>query len=110
MKQKDIYLANLNPTLGSEQKGIRPVVILSGNAMNDNLEVYIVCPLSSAIKGYSGCLFIKKDEINHLENDSEIISFQIRTISKERLINKIGEITDNQLQELKKNLFEVLTY
>ncbi len=110
MKQKDIFLANLNPSLGSEQKGIRPVVILSGNAMNDNLEVSIVCPLSSAIKGYAGCVLLKKDNLNNLENDSEIISFQIRTISKERLINKIGEISDKQLQELKMNLFEVLTF
>ena len=50
MKQKDIYLANLNPTKGSEQRGIRPVVVISANAMNDNLNVAIVCPLSTSNK------------------------------------------------------------
>lgn len=110
MKQKDIYLVNLNPTLGSEQNGIRPVVIFSGNTMNDNLEVSIVCPLSSSIKGYEGCVFVKKDSLNNLENDSEIITFQIRTVSNKRFIKKIGEISDGQLKDLKLKLFEILTY
>ena len=110
MKQKEIFFANLNPSKGSEQQGIRPVVIISGNAMNDNLDVCIVCPLSSTIKGYAGCVQLKTDSRNNLKNDSEIITFQIRTISKDRLINKIGEITDFQLNEIKKKLYEVLTY
>ncbi|MCX7736160.1 MAG: type II toxin-antitoxin system PemK/MazF family toxin [Candidatus Kapabacteria bacterium] len=110
MKQKDIYLANLNPSMGSEQKGIRPVVVISGNAMNDNLDICIVCPLSSVIKGYAGCVPLNKDSLNNLECDSEIISFQIRTISKERLIKKIGEISDGQLKEVKTKLLEVLTF
>lgn len=110
MKQKEIYLANLNPAEGSEQSGIRTVVIISGNAMNNNLDVGIVCPLSTANKGYAGCILIKKDNSNNLAKDSEIISFQVRTISKDRLLNRIGEISDNQLIEVKKKLFEVLTF
>jgi mRNA interferase MazF len=110
VKQKDIYFANLNPSKGSEQQGIRPVVIISGNAMNDNLDVCIICPLSSTIKGYEGCVQLKSDNLNNLKNDSEIITFQIRTISKGRLINKIGEISDFQLNEIKKKLYEILTY
>jgi mRNA interferase MazF len=47
MKQREIWLVDLNPVKGSEQRGIRPVVIVSGNAMNDNLQICIVCPLSS---------------------------------------------------------------
>ena len=110
MKQRDIYIANLNPSKGSEQQGTRPVVVVSGNAMNDNLDICIVCPLTSAIKNYAGCLVLKPDKSNNLETDSEIITFQIRVISKERLSKKIGEITDEQLHSLKKKLLEVLTY
>ncbi|MCX6153014.1 MAG: type II toxin-antitoxin system PemK/MazF family toxin [Candidatus Kapabacteria bacterium] len=110
MKQKDIFLANLNPSKGSEQQGIRPVVIISGNAMNDNLEVCIACPLSSVIKGYAGCVYLKKDDQNNLNNDSEVICFQIRIISNDRLISRMGEISDFQLNEIKKKLFEVLTF
>ena len=56
MFQKDIYWANLNPTKGKEQKGKRPVVIISGNTMNRNFGIFIVCPISSKIKNYAGCV------------------------------------------------------
>jgi mRNA interferase MazF len=110
MKQREIWLADLNPVKGSEQQGIRPVVIISGNAMNDNLGIGIICPLSSKIKNYAGCVVIKRDANNGLEHDSEIITFQVRTISGEKLISKIGEISKSQLEILKKGLLEVLTY
>lgn len=110
MKQREIWLADLNPVKGSEQQGIRPVVVLSGNAMNDNLNICIVCPLSSKIKNYAGCLVLNSDTLNGLEMNSEIITFQIRTISGERLIRKLGEITVNQLDTVKKGLNEILIY
>ena len=52
MLQKDIYWANLDPIKGKEQKGKRPVVIISGNTMNKNLGIFIICPISSKIKDY----------------------------------------------------------
>ena len=110
MRQKDIYFANLNPTKGSEQRGIRPIVIVSGNAMNDNLGVCIICPLSTKIKNYAGCILLKKDKINSLKEDSEVITFQIRAISMESLTEKIGEIADAQLEDIKKGLNDILTY
>ena len=110
MRQKDIYWANLNPARGREQKGRRPVVIISGNAMNDNLGVFIVCPISAKIKNYVGCLKLVKNKINNLSADSEILIFQIRAIAKERLTKKIGEITDQELQEVINLLNDVLVY
>ena len=110
MKQRDIWMADLNPVKGSEQQGIRPVVIVSGNAMNDNLGICIVCPLSSKIKNNAGDIVLTKDKINGLEQDFEVITFQIRTISKERLNRKLGELTKEQLETVKKGLSEILTY
>lgn len=110
MKQGEIWLADLNPVKGSEQKGVRPVVIVSGNAMNESLGVCIVCPVSTKIKHYAGCLVMKKDRTNGLDKDSEIITFQIRTISGERLMQKIGTITVRQLDQIKAGLNEILTY
>ncbi|MFA6129244.1 MAG: type II toxin-antitoxin system PemK/MazF family toxin [Bacteroidales bacterium] len=110
MKQGEIWMADLNPTKGSEQWGIRPVVIISGNAMNDNLGISIVCPLSSKIKGYAGCLVLTKDAMNGLEQNSEVITFQIRTVSQNRLIGKTGRITMNQLDMIKKGLDEILRF
>jgi len=110
MKQREIWLADLNPSAGSEQNGIRPVVIISGNAMNDNLEISIICPLSSKIKRYAGCLVLQKNNINGLDKNSEILTFQIRTISSARFIRKLGEISKEELYGIKKNLLEILTF
>ena len=110
MKQREIWLADLNPVKGSEQRGIRPVVVISGNSMNDHLAVGIVCPLSSVPKQYSGCLVLKHNSRNGLDCDSEIITFQIRTIARERLVRKLGEITQEELAAVKSGLSEILTY
>lgn len=110
MKQKDIYLANLNPSMGNEQSGIRPILIISGNAMNDNFGVVIACPLSSKIKNFAGCITILPDELNKLSEKSEVLTFQVRSIAKERLMKKIGEISEYQFQTIKKGLNEILTY
>lgn len=110
MFQKDIYWANLNPAKGKEQKGKRPVVIISGNTMNKNLGIFIICPISSKIKNYAGCVNLQKNKTNKLNEDSEIITFQVRTITKERMIKKIGEITDEQLKEILYSLNEVFYY
>jgi mRNA interferase MazF len=78
--------------------------------MNDHLGICIVCPLTSAIKNYAGCLVLVKDGINGLEQDSEVITFQIRTVAKERLIRKLGEITIEQMEMIRKGLSEILMY
>jgi len=108
MKQKDIYWADLNPVKGAEQTGKRPIVIISGNTMNDNLGIFIICPITTKIKNYAGCVVLKKDKTNKLKQDSEIITFQIRTIAKERLDKKIGEITKEQLSKIFEGLDLVL--
>ena len=110
MKQREIWMADLNPVVGSEQKGIRPVVIISGDAMNDTLGISIICPLSSKVKHFAGCLVLTPDSLNGLDVDSEVISFQVRTISHTRLVRKTGIITPEQLEQIKKGLEEVLRY
>jgi mRNA interferase MazF len=110
MKQGEIWIVDLNPVKGSEQQGVRPVVVISGNAMNKNLNICIACPLSTKIKNYAGCVILEKDTRNGLDEDSEVITFHVRTISGERFLGKIGEITNLQLTAIKKGLIEILTY
>lgn len=109
MKQAEIWLADLEPVKGSEQGKTRPVVIISGNTMNMNFPVVIACPLSSSIKNYEGCVVISKNKLNGLTIDSEIISFQVRTVSKERLLKKLGTITNTQLSLVIHGLNDVLS-
>lgn len=103
-------MADLNPVVGKEQRGTRPVVIISGDAMNTNLGISIVCPLSSKVKHFAGCLVITPDSLNGLSEKSEIISFQVRTISHSRLTRKIGSITTAEIELLRKGLLEILSY
>lgn len=110
MKQGEIWLANLNPGKGSEQTGERPVVIISGNLLNQYLPIVIVCPLTSKIKNYKGNLVIQPEKNNGLKVPSEILTFHIRSVSKDCLISKTGSIGPEQLAQIKKGLDDILRY
>src|SRR4051812_38548336 len=108
--QKEIWMADLNPVIGSEQSGIRPVVILSGNSMNSHYNVVIACPMTSKVKPYRGCPVIKPSPLNNLREESQAIPFHVRTISKMRLTKKIGSVTDDELESIKRGLELYLNY
>jgi mRNA interferase MazF len=110
MNQGEIWYADLEPVKGSEQAGRRPVVIISGHSMNTALQIIIVCPLTSVIKNIKGCVIIEKNSINNLKKDSEVLVLQIRTISKHRLIKKLGSITNSQLELIKEGVNLYLNY
>lgn len=110
MKQCEIWYANLNPGKGSEQLGFRPVVIISGNVMNQYLNVVIACPLTTKIKNYKGNILLEPNENNGLSEKSEIMIFHIHSLSKDRLVKKIGTITEKQLLDLKSGLDDILRY
>lgn len=109
-KQGEIWYASLDPTKGSEQAGYRPVVILSGNLMNSYLKVLIVCPLTTSIKNYKGNVVVQPAKANGLAKPSEILIFHIRSVSKARLVERIGTVTASQLEEMKKGLGEILKF
>jgi mRNA interferase MazF len=110
MRQGEIWVANLNPSKGSEQAGMRPVVIVSGNLMNKYLSVVICCPLTTKIKNYKGNVVIKPNKENKLKHISEILTFHIRSISKDRLTTKVGVVSNQEIEELKQGLNEILRY
>ena len=110
MKQGEIWYADLNPTKGSEQSGFRPMVIISGDLLNQYLQVVIACPLTSKVKGYKGNLVLEPNKSNNLTEKSEVLTFHIRSISKERLMRRIGILSKSEIQAIKKGLNEILTY
>ncbi|MBN4072689.1 type II toxin-antitoxin system PemK/MazF family toxin [Crocinitomix catalasitica] len=110
MKQGEIWYADLNPTKGREQAGFRPVVIISGNLLNQYLDIVICFPLTSKIKNYKGNLVLNPNKTNKLKKKSEILTFHIRSISKNRLVEKSGHITDDEISQLKISLNEILSY
>ena len=110
MRQREIWYANLNPGKGSEQLGFRPIVIVSGNLLNQHLQVVITCLLTTKIKNYKGNVVLEPNEINGLSERSEIMIFHVRSVSKDRLVKKIGSISEKQLSELKLGLDDILRY
>jgi len=90
MNQYDVYLADLNPTKGREQRGKRPVLIISNNYEN-LLDIVTIIPITSLKekrKIYPNELLLQ----NELEKPSILLCQQIRTISKERLTKKLTSI------------------
>ena len=88
----DVYLINLDPTVGSEIQKTRPCLIISPDEMNRHIRTIIVAPMTSAGKDYPTrvkCRFKKKK--------GQIVLDQIRTIDKSRLIKKLGKI-DSETQ------------
>lgn len=110
MSQGEIWYANLNPSQGSEQAGLRPVVIVSGNLANTYLNTVICCPLTTKVKNYKGNLVLKPNKVNNLDKTSEILTFHIRSISKERLQSKMGTINADELAQIKKGFDDIWRY
>jgi len=99
IKRYEIYYADLNPTIGSEIKKVRPVVIISQDEMNKYLETVVVCPLTSKLHPR----WRTRLQIKCANKKAEIAVDQIRTISKQRLkenIDKLSEIKAAQLRKL----------
>lgn len=110
IRQGEIWQADLNPVKGSEQAGFRPVVVLSGNMLNQHLAVVIVVPLTTKIKNYKGNPILKPSQANGLKNESEMLVFHIRSVSKDRLMKKVGIIERSELAQAKKTLADILKY
>ena len=83
----DVYLTNLDPTVGSEIQKTRPCLIVSPDEMNKHIRTVIIAPMTAAGKDYPtrvSCTFKKKK--------GQIVLDQIRTIDKKRLVKKLGTI------------------
>jgi len=95
-----VFMADLNPVIGSEQQGRRPVLVISDETTNSVMPVVTILPVTSLKKGrrvYPNEALLKKG-VAGLMADSIVLAHQIRTISKQRLINCLGDISDTNLQ------------
>lgn len=98
IKRYEIYFADLNPTIGSEIKKVRPVVIVSQDEMNQYLETVVVCPLTLALHPQ----WRTRIQIKCAKKNAEIAVDQICTISKKRLKKKIDQLSDRKSAQLRK--------
>ncbi len=98
--QKDVVNISLNPTRGKEQRGVRPAIVISGNAFHVS-GLCVVCPLTTKIHNFAGDIILKPDTANGLKAESEALVGHIRSVSIDRIHpKKLGVIQSPQLKNI----------
>jgi mRNA interferase MazF len=107
VKRFDIWLADLNPSQGTEPGKTRPVVVIQTNLLNDFHPSTIICPITSKVNRDIQLLrvHLKKGQ---LDKASDILVDQIRAIDNKRLLKRLGKLTSEQADLLNTNLKVVL--
>lgn len=104
IKKGDIYYAMLNPVIGSEQDGKRPVVVIQNNLANKHSPTVIIAPITTVIKKTYLPTHIVIYKNNFLKKDSTILVEQVRVIDKSRIITFLGKLNEIQMLQVDKAL------
>ncbi len=110
IKQGDIYLVNLDPTTGGEIKKTRPVIVVSNNVINQYSCVIVVVPVTSNINNLSPSHVIIPKGVGGLDKVSKVVTEHIKSIDRQRLTKKLGELSVEYLSivmEALKNTFDI---
>lgn len=103
IKQYNVFLISLDPTIGHEIKKVRPCLIISPDEMNKYISTVIIAPMTSQSHSYPTRVPIK-----FKGKDGWVVLDQIRAVDKKRLIKKIGEIDQNTINNIKSIIKEML--
>jgi mRNA interferase MazF len=106
IRQFDIWLAELGPSLGTEPGKTRPVIILQSDLLNGSHPSTVVCPATTLVKKHIGLLRLHLNR-NQIRKLSDVLIDQIRAIDNRRLIRKVGHLNPEQKMKLRKNLLIV---
>jgi mRNA interferase MazF len=96
IKQYQIILVNLDPTIGSKIKKTRSCVVVSPDEMNKHLRTVVIAPMTKSSKNYP-----TRIEIKHDNKTGWIVLDQIRTIDKQRIIKDLGKLSKPEIKEIK---------
>jgi mRNA interferase MazF len=102
VKRGEIWLVNLDPTVGSEIQKSRPCVVVSPAELNDTLRTVIVAPMTS--KGFAAPFRVP---VTHAGTKGQIVLDQLRTVDKLRLVKKLGAVSAKTLTSVLVTLQEV---
>lgn len=105
VKRGDVYFADLSPVVGSEQGGVRPVLILQNNIGNRFSPTVIVAAITAQIQKAKLPTHVEIDATLYgFDRDSVILLEQIRTIDKQRLTDKITHLDDEMMSKVNEAL------
>ena len=99
----DVYLVNLDPTVGHEIKKTRPCLVISPDEMNNNISTVIIAPMTTKSHSYPTRIPVKFEGKN-----GWIVLDQIRTVDNIRLVKRLGQISKKEILAVKKILKEML--
>lgn len=103
IKRFQVYLVNLDPTIGHEIKKTRPCLIISPDEMNRHIGTVIVAPMTTKGKSYP-----TRVHCSFQDKKGQVVLDQIRTIDKKRLVKKLGTINakaQNSVLDILQELF-----
>ena len=103
IKQFEIWLADLNPSIGTEPGKTRPVVIVQTNLLNETHLSTLICPVTTNVKPELEILrvHLKKGQLDKL---SDVLVDQIRAIDNRRLIKRLSKLNNEQVKNLKQSI------
>lgn len=109
IKQFEIWIADLNPRMGTETGKVRPVIIVQTDLLNKEHPSTIVCPITTNVKPDSEILrvHLKKSKFG-LKEDCDIMIDQVRAIDNKRLVKRVGEVDSDVAEKVRENLRIVL--
>lgn len=111
MKQNEVWLINLDPTIGAEIKKTRPAIIVNDNSLG-KLPLKIIVPITDWKDRYEiapWMIKIEPDRKHGLTKESSADCFQIRSVSQDRFVKRLGEINDSIMDEIRIGLSKVLS-
>ena len=103
IKQFEIWLADLNPSIGTEPGKTRPVVVVQSDLLNEVHLSTLICPITTNIKPEIEILRVHLNK-TQLDKLSDVLVDQIRAIDNQRLIKKLGKLNKDQQNKLKANI------
>ena len=110
MQRGEIWLINLDPTIGAEIRKSRPAVIVNDDAIGI-LPLKVIVPITEWKDHYSTAPWLVRlfpDSENGLEKPSAADAFQVRSVSQQRFVRRIGKLSDSTLQTINEALARVL--
>jgi len=91
----EIYLVNLDPTIGSEVQKTRPCLIISPDEMNQYIRTVIIAPMTTKLRSYKS-----RVEVEFKGKQGQVMLDQLRTVDKQRLVKKQGQLSSEDIQKV----------
>lgn len=98
----DVYLVNLDPTVGSKIRKTRPCVVISPDEMNRHIRTVIIAPMTTKARPYQTRVECRFDGRN-----GQVVLDQIRTVDRARLVRRLGRLSDSALENVLARLAEM---